>query len=67
MGWSLEELRAALAKMPAGCSVLGPDLAKDSVFETMFSNSLDSFVDWEACAARFDSPEFQEILESDSM
>lgn len=63
MGWSLEELRAALAKLPAGGSVLGPDLTKDSVFETMFSNSLDSFVDWEACAARFDSPEFQEILE----
>ena len=59
----LEELRAALAKMPAGCSVLGPGLTKDSVFETMFSNGLDSFVDWEAGTARFDSPEFQAILE----
>ncbi len=63
MGWSLEELRAALAKLPAGGSVLGPNKTKDSVLETMFANSLDSFVDWEAGTARFDSPEFQAILE----
>ena len=25
MGWTLEELREALAAMPAGCGVLGPD------------------------------------------
>ena len=63
MGVGREDRRAALATLPAGSSVLGPDLSKDSVFETMCSNGLDSFVDWEAGTARFDSPEFQAILE----
>ena len=63
MGWTLEELRAALAKQPAGCSVLGPDETRESVLETMFGDSLDAFVDWETGKASFDSPEFQAILE----
>lgn len=63
MGWTLEDLRAALAKQPAGCSVLGPNETKSSIFETMFADSLDRFVDWEAGTASFDSPEFRAILE----
>lgn len=63
MGWTLEELRAALAKQPAGCSVLGSDETRESVLETMFGDSLDAFVDWETGKASFDSPEFQAILE----
>ena len=63
MGWTLEDLRAALAKQPAGCSVLGPNETKTSIFETMFADSLDRFVDWEAGTASFDSPEFRAILE----
>ena len=63
MGWTLEELRAALAKQPAGCSVLGPDQTREDVLETMFADSLDSFVDWTTGEARFDSPEFQAILD----
>lgn len=63
MGWTLEELRAALAKQPAGCTVLGPDKSREEVLETMFADSLDSFVDWTTGEARFDSPEFQAILD----
>ena len=63
MGWTLEDLRTALAKQPAGYSVLGPNETKNSIFETMFANSLDRFVDWDAGTASFDSPEFQAILE----
>ena len=63
MGWSLEELQAALAKLPAGSSVLAPGETRESIFEAMFGDSLDQFVDWEAGKARFDSPEFRAILE----
>ncbi len=63
MGWSLEDLKTALAKRPDGCSVLGPDETRDSIFETMFGDSLDRFVDWETGRAGFDSPDFRAILE----
>lgn len=63
MGWSLAELKEALAKLPAGCTVLGSGETRDSLLEAMFADSLDSFVDWEAGTTRFDSPEFRAILE----
>ncbi|MDE7220035.1 MAG: extracellular solute-binding protein, partial [Oscillospiraceae bacterium] len=63
MGWTLKELRAALAKQPAGCGVLGADETRSSIFETMFAGHLDKFVDWESGTTSFDSPEFQEILD----
>ena len=63
MGWNLEDLKAALAKQPAGCGVLGAGETRDSIFETMFGDSLDQFVDWETGRAGFDSPDFRAILE----
>lgn len=62
-GWTLAELRDALAGQPAGCSVLKANETRESVFESMFAGSLDEFVDWETGCARFDSPEFRAILE----
>ncbi|MDE7262547.1 MAG: hypothetical protein K2N78_10915, partial [Oscillospiraceae bacterium] len=61
--WTLEELKAALDKMPEGCCVMGSGETKNSILEGMFSDSLDRFVDWDAGTASFDSPEFQAILE----
>lgn len=63
IGWNLEDLKAALAKQPAGCGVLGAGETRDSIFETMFGDSLDQFVDWETGRAGFDSPDFRAILE----
>ena len=63
MGWTLEELKAALARLPAGCGVIGFQETAGSVLEALFSDSLDRFVDWEAGTAGFDSPEFRAILE----
>ena len=63
MGWTLEELKAALSKQPAGCGVLGAGETRSSILETLFADRLDQFVDWETGKARFDSPEFQAILE----
>ena len=61
--WTLEDLKAALAKMPEGCSVIGDSETRTSILEEMFSYSLDRFVDWDAGTASFDSPEFRAILE----
>lgn len=63
MGWTLDELRAALEKLPAGCSVLNAGETSSSLLETMFADRLDRFVDWETGTAGFDSPEFRAILE----
>lgn len=63
MGWNLEDLKAALAKQPAGCGILGAGETRDSIFETMFGDSLDQFVEWETGRAGFDSPDFRAILE----
>ncbi|MBD5160511.1 MAG: extracellular solute-binding protein [Oscillibacter sp.] len=63
MGWTLDGLRAALEKMPAGCSVLNAGETSISLLETMFADRLDRFVDWETGTAGFDSAEFRAILE----
>ncbi len=63
MGWTLEDLKTALAKLPEGSGVIGDNETRSSILETMFADSLDSFVDWEAGTASFDSQDFQAILE----
>lgn len=62
-GWTLDDLRAAMDKQDAGCSVLGPNETKNSILEDMFADNLDHFVDWDAGTASFDSPEFKAVLE----
>jgi len=61
-GWTLEDLKAALAKQKPECGVLGQNETSASLLETLFGDILDQFVDWDAGTVRFDSPEFQEIL-----
>lgn len=62
MGWTLEDLKAALAKQPAGCTVSGAAETSNTVLESLFSDSLDQFIDWEAGTSSFDSPAFRAIL-----
>lgn len=62
MGWTLDDLKAALAKQKPGCGVLGQNETSASLLESLFGDVLDQFVDWDAGTARFDSPEFREIL-----
>lgn len=62
-GWSLTELKAAMEKMGPECCVLDPKETRDSIFRGLFARNLDHFVDWDAGTARFDTPEFREILE----
>lgn len=62
-GWSLTELKAAMEKMDPECCILDPKETRDSIFRGLFARNLDRFVDWDAGTARFDTPEFREILE----
>lgn len=63
MGWTLEELREALAAMPAGCGVLGPEDTSASLFETLTAQNLDRWIDWEAGTADFTGADFLSVLD----
>lgn len=63
MGWNLEQLRAALAKLPEGARVLEEYETRETVLDKLLSQNLDGFVDWEAGTASFDSPAFYDILD----
>lgn len=62
-GWSLPDLKAAMEKMPPDCGIVGQNETRSSIFASLFSRNLDSFVDWDTGTASFDSPAFREILE----
>lgn len=62
-GWTLAELKEALARQEPGFPILDQNETRSSIFESLFSRNLDQFVDWTAGTARFDSQEFREILE----
>lgn len=61
-GWTLAELREALAKLP-GASVLGEEETRMTVLRTLFAQNLDQYLDWSSGTARFDSQEFRSVLD----
>ncbi len=61
-GWSFEELNQALAKMPEGCSVLGPYCSRDQILELCVYADLDSYVDWEKGTCDFENDDFAALL-----
>lgn len=63
MGWNLEQLRAALTKLPEGARILEEYETRETVLDTLLSQNLDAFVDWEKGTAAFDSPAFYDILD----
>lgn len=63
MGWSLEDLKTALSKQKSGCGILDQNETAASIFESLFGDDLDRFVDWDAGTAGFNAPAFREILE----
>ncbi len=63
MGWSLGDMKAAMARQPAECGLLDQNETRTSILENLFADNLDQFVDWDNGTAHFDTPEFREILE----
>ena len=62
-GWTVEDAKAALAKMPAGCEMFGNGTTRADVLGQICSMCLDGFVDWQSGDCSFDSDEFIELLE----
>ena len=61
--WTISDLKAALATMPEGCSLLAQYNTKSDMLNTVVGLNLDSFVDWNTGECRFDSQEFKDLLE----
>lgn len=63
MGWSWDDMQAAIAKMPEGATVFSPSTTKETGMYYMCYSNLDQFVDWSTGECRFDSEDFIKILE----
>lgn len=62
-GWTLEEYKAALAKMPEGCEPFGAYTTRGEILYAMLQMELDSLIDWNSGKCNFDSADFKNILE----
>lgn len=63
LGWTLEELKAALATMPEGCSIFDESDTKSGMLMYTMGMNTDAYVDWDSGECRFDSDEFKAMLE----
>lgn len=61
-GWTLDDLYAALDKMPEGTEVFSMGTVKSTVLSQCCAMGLDEFVDWDTGKCTFDSPEFVKLL-----
>lgn len=62
-GWTLADLREALARMPEGCSIFGVSDTKSNMLSTLLSLDMDRFVNWDDGTCSFDSDDFKAVLE----
>ena len=63
MGWTLEELKAALAAMPEGCAIFNVSETKSQMLQYVLALNVDGYVDWDTGECRFDSDGFKAALE----
>ncbi len=61
-GWSFDELRAALAGMPSGCTVLDQFTTSGDILRNELTLDADYYIDWETGKVNFDSKEFIDLL-----
>ena len=62
-GWNYDELRAALATMPAGCDPMDMYTTRSDMLGTLLAADLDHYVDWNTGTCNFESQDFIEMLE----
>ncbi|MEG1789782.1 MAG: extracellular solute-binding protein [Oscillospiraceae bacterium] len=62
-GWTLDDMYAALEKMPEGAEIFSMGTTKDQILSQSCAMGLDTYVDWETGKCTFDSPEFKKMLE----
>ena len=61
--WTLDDLAAALDKMPEGCSLFNQGDTKESMLSSIMAMQLENFVDFKSGECSFDSEEFIALLE----
>ena len=62
-GWTYDDVKDALAKMPEGCTVLDQFTTSGDILRDVLTLDADYYVDWTTGQCRFDSPEFADLLE----
>ena len=62
-GWTVDDLKAALAAMPAGCTVFNVSTTRDNILQYMLYMDMNDYVDWAAGTCNFDSQQFVDLLE----
>ena len=63
MSWTLDDLKAALATMPEGCTIFGEGDTKAGMLSNVLALNIDEFVDWTTGKCSFDSEGFISLLE----
>ena len=63
MSWTLDDLQAALATMPEGCTIFGEGDTKAGMLSYVLAQNMDAFVDWSTGQCSFDSEDFISLLE----
>ena len=62
-GWTLADFKAALAKMPEGCTPFAESMTRYDIMNQMLNMELDHLIDWNTGKCYFDTPAFRDILE----
>lgn len=62
-GWTVDDLKAAYAKMPDGCTIFSEGVTRSDILQYMLMLDEDTFVDWAASECNFDSQAFIDLLE----
>ena len=63
LGWTLEEMKAALAKMPDGCAIFGESDTKSGMLQYILALNVDAYINWNSGECSFDSDAFKAALE----
>lgn len=61
-GWNYDELNAALASMPEGCTPLGPYIGRDEALMMCLFVDMESYVNWTDGTCDFENEDFCKLL-----
>ncbi|MGN1001262.1 MAG: extracellular solute-binding protein, partial [Oscillospiraceae bacterium] len=61
-GWTLDEFKAAYARMPEGCTVFNEYVTQSDILSQTLAFEMDSLVNWATGECSFDSDTFKNIL-----
>ena len=62
-GWSFDDLEAALATMPEGCTPLDPAMGRNEVLMMCLFVDMNSYVNWEQGTCDFQNEDFCKLLD----